>query len=211
MSRALRFVRRRHVDHFPKILRAVTTGSDNLDKIAERYAATAAMIAKRSMKKAPKRPRSRFGTLKAYSQRSKKYGRYYWQKGMYSRPGQPPFWVEKAGNTSGKRSKASLRQIIYERLGYARFRVGPIYLPQKAKPPVPALHEHGGTVRKQYNSYKDRLGRRIRRPQAHSARYPKRPYMAPAMQKAKRYVRGSKHFLDRLNNLAGMRATRRAS
>lgn len=210
MVRAVRFVRRRYINHFPKIVKAVTTGSDNFDKIVERFVATTALIAKRSMRKAPKRPKSRFGTLKAYSKNSKKYGRFYWQKGMYSRPGQPPFWVERS---DGK----TLRRMHYFRVrmmrsshggGYTQWRVGPL---QYGNSQVPGLHEHGGTVRTRYNSYLNRGGQRIRRPTTQRAHYPRRPYMEPAVRMAKRYTQGGRHFIDRINTLGGLRATRRAS
>lgn len=203
------------VNHFPRIHRAVSTGTSNPDKLMERYAATVVLIAKRSMKKAPKRPKSRFGQLKAYSRRSQKYGRYYWQKGMYSRPGQPPFWTEgKPPSKPGGRAipGGQLRNLIsYQRLGYAHFKMGPKVFSRRSGVSVPELHEHGGTVRTKYNSYLDRSGKRINRPKVGIARYPARPYMAPAMQKAKRYTRGGKHFIDQINNMAGLRANRRAS
>lgn len=208
--RVVRFVRRWYRNHFPKIVKAVTVGRDSLDKIAERHVATVALIAKRSMRKAPKRPKSRFGTLKAYSKNSKKYGRFYWQKGMYSRPGQPPFWVER---TDGR----TLRRMHYFRVRYARssagggftqWRVAPL---QYGNSNVPGLHEHGGTVRMRYNSYLDRGGKRVKRPIAKRARYPRRPYIEPAVRVARRYTQGGRSFIDRLNTLGGLRATRRAS
>lgn len=213
--RVVRFTQRRKVNRFPAILRAVTTGADAVDKIASRYAATVALIAKRSMKKGPKRPKSRFGQLKAYSRRSQKYGRYYWQKGMYSRPGHPPFWHEPAPRPPGSKAKprtsGPLRATIsYQKVSDGHYRIGPKSFGGRG-PDVPSLHEHGGTAQMKYNSYLDRNGKRVNRPKSKTAHYPARPYMAPAMRQAKRYTRGGKNFIDRVNTMAGLRATRRAS
>ena len=183
----------------------VTTGRDNLDKSIEKYAARTMVIAKNSMRKAPKKPKSRFGNQQAYSKRSRKFGQTFWRKGMYSRPGEPPFWHER---TDGR----TLKKIIYRKVTNGKYLVGPIIY-KGTKYSVPDLHEFGGTVRPEGGdfAYFTPLGVKRRRTPK-SATYPKRPFMRPALIKAKYDKKGQgRSFVDRQNSIGGMTPTKRAS
>jgi hypothetical protein len=211
MSKVLRFKKIRLYNQFPAIARMIDKGASNPDKIMERYVATARLIARRSMKKAPKRPKSRFGNRQPYSKRSKKFGQSYWRKGQYSRPGEPPFYH----GDQKKAGKATLRSIEYHRVSYnpgqsSRWQVGPTTLAGTTGV-IPGLHEHGGSVRVKSLGYYDRQGRRITRPTAGLAIYPKRPYMRPALLKAKAYTSAGKSFLLSMNSIGKMRPIKRAT
>ena len=170
--------------------------------IVEREAAETRLIARRSMKKAPNRPKTRFGQLRQYGMNTKSYKRgkrSFYQKGMYSKPGSPPFHHGQHFN---------LRFILYDsapqpalRTGISQFgarrtsvyRVGPKYDSSKAQyyrligtrgRPVPGLQEYGGTIRLRstQRSRKDRRGFRVEidLTETGTLRYPERPYMRPA-------------------------------
>ena len=207
-------IRRKKTDNLSKILKKLSTGPDSLPRIAEYWAARTALIAKRSMPKAPKstKNKKRLGTFKAYGKSTKSYQkgkRYYFSKGLYSPPGQPPFWHPKGPNPK-RRGKASLKLIKYVRVGSAtHWRVGPEYFPQRGSIPVPALHEHGGVAKMRTKNYYDRAGKKHARLQSFTARYPPRPYMKPAFEKAKHDKQRGRSIIDRINNAGGMKASRR--
>jgi hypothetical protein len=192
--------------------------------IVEREAAETRLIARRSMKKAPMRPKSRFGQEREYGKNTKAYKkgkRRYYQKGMYSRPGHPPFHHGQVFN---------LKTILYDavphpalrseisRFGARRvsvYRVGPKYDSSKAQyyrlmgtagRPVPGLQEYGGTVRLRntQRTRKDRRGFQVELDltQTGTLRYPERPYMRPAGRIAQRRAE-ERFFL--LNKMKGVR------
>lgn len=203
MVKTLAFKKIKLFNHFPAILKAVTVGRDNLDDSVKKYVATVRMIARRSMRKAPNKPKSRFGNLKAFSS-LRKYGQYYWQKGEFSRPGHPPFHH---GNPNPGRS---LKNIIFTHIGNNKYEVGPSVL-SGTKYDVPALHEYGGSVAVSTFPYRTKRGMVRRRPGRVTAIYPKRPYMLPAMIKAKYEKRGTnRSFINRQNSIAGMTPSKRA-
>ena len=194
----------------------VTTGRDNLDKSIEKYAARTMVIAKNSMRKAPKKPKSRFGNQQAYSKRSRKFGQTFWRKGMYSRPGEPPFYHESAQQTARKKQgvkpSRTLRNIMYSKVADGKYIVGPKIF-KGTRYSIPDLHEFGGTVRPEGGdfAYWTPLGVK-RRKTPKSATYPKRPFMRPALIKAKYDKKGQgRSFVDRQNSIGGMTPTKRAS
>jgi len=204
MVKVLKFKRIRN-DTVSKANRIVKWAPRDVDDTAKHLVIVAQKIARRSMKKAPKKPKSRFGNLQAYSKRSKKYGQFFWRKGQYSRPGHPPFY-----HGDGK-GKATLRHILFSKVRHGVWKIHPGYLPQRSRPKVPDLHEFGGKVKKLNAVYYDRQGNRVKRRITDTAVYPKRPFLAPAMVKARVYLQRGRSFIQRVNSIARMKATKRAA
>jgi len=207
MAKILKFTKVKLFNQFPAILKSVTTGIDQPDDSIKKYAATVAMIAHRSMKKAPAKPKSRFGNLRAYAKGRAKYGQYYWRKGEYSRPGHPPF------HHSNPNSSRSLRNIYFTQMGKNRYAIGPKTF-GGTKYDLPALMEHGGTVMiSTMFPYRTKRGMVKRRPGVAMANYPARPYMLPAMVKAKYDKRGAngRSFIQRQNTIGRMTPTKKAA
>ncbi len=193
MARILKFKRITFNNPFKGWRRAFDKDARDLPMREARFTR---VRARSIMRKAPQRPRTVYGQIKAYSKRSKKYGKYYWQKGLYSRPGHPPFHHGQTFN---------LRTIAYREIRATNmptkplkpggrlinYRVGPIYKERPWEPskPVPMLHEWGGTVSLQPRdgqTYKTRNPKiRLRRKEAGKAVYKRRPYMEPAAEEAR--------------------------
>lgn len=79
--------------------------------------------------------------------------------------------------------------------------------------PVPGLHEHGGTaVRRvfvkgpQRRTKLGRFGRRTMMPVVKSVRYEKRPFMAPALEKARRAGKLPPLWANCMANIPGAKA-----
>ena len=199
---------------YKRIRYAMARDAKNLPK-AE--AAFTRRRARSIMRKAPKKPRSRFGERRFYGPKAKKAGQAYWRKGLYSRPGHPPFHHGQ---------KFNLRTIIFKpiSIGAANvphastrggraiaWRVGPKFRPSRRSIPVPQLHEYGGTVKvtRRGRRFTDRGISLTRRVTTGRLRYPPRPYMKPASQEAKVSVR-AKHggSLPWLVNLGGLHGRR---
>jgi hypothetical protein len=185
--------------------------------------AEAAFIRRRArsiMRKGPQNPKTRFGNLQAYSKRSQKYGKYYWRKGMYSRPGHPPFYHTKGFNLRTiwfgpiQTSDVSIPRARGQKV--TAYRVGPKYNAGKFRrtTPVPALHEFGGVVhvKKRGATFKTRVpGIRFRRKNNGNGtlNYPARPYMKPAAAEARVSVKAKKGgSLPRLVKLGGLKGRR---
>jgi hypothetical protein len=196
-------------------------------------AATTGKTAKRSMRKGPKKPKSRFGQLKAYRS-GKKYGKFYWQKGLYSRPGHPPFHYGKpfdlrrieyapiALSAAKRIRRTDFRHTLGAGIKHG-YRVGPVYKSSFHSTPVPQLHEFGGSVkiRKQASVFQTRNPNiRLRRTGwigpggttgvtggTGSLHYPPRPYMRPAGHKTRTGGRkgGSLRWLYKLGGMRGYR------
>ena len=178
-----------------------TKGRMSLEYLARWFALKAAENARRSMQKGPKPRKSltRFGQWK-----KRKSGKKYFQKGQYSPPGKPPFY-HPDNKPHGGNLRKYIRAKSSKRAKYG-WLVGPKIFPQKAKPPVPDLHEFGGIRRTSTSHYKDRIGKTNRRSISlngrHAARFPPRPYMRPAIQKTLKEPR----FIKLLGGLGGMSA-----
>ena len=134
-------------------------------------------IARRSMKKAPKqftksgkkRDLTRFGRYQKIKS-GKRKGQQSFQKGLHSRPGQPPYYRESgAGN---------LRAIKYE-VGKNNDSVSVFTMSTGggktiSKPPA-ILQEAGGTAKI--------------KGQRRTSQFPARPYITPASEKGLEYMR----------------------
>lgn len=216
MAQTIAFRKIRFTNPFGRIGRRFKREAEDLPK---REAKFIRVQARSSMRKAPKKPKSRFGTLQAYGRRSKKYGKYFWRKGLYSRPGHPPFHHGQQFN---------LRTILYLPINspdiahskggrVTAYRVGPKKsasskrTPGGVNPPVPMLHEYGGQVRisKGASTFEDR-GIRLRRSTGNGLlNYPERPYMRPAAKIARETARKkSPNSLKKLVRLGGLTGTR---
>ena len=142
-----------------------------------RTGAVVRKIARRSMKKAPnqytksgkKRNLTRFGRYKQIKS-GKRKGQQRFEKGLNSRPGQPPFY---RGNSSG-----GLRAIKFE-VGQNNDSVA-VYTMRTgggksiSKPPA-ILQEAGGSAKI--------------KGQRKTSRFPARPYITPAGEKGLEYMR----------------------
>lgn len=212
MAQTLKFKKLWKKNPFPSQFKAFERDAEKLPK---REAAFTQRRAKSIMRKAPQRPRSRFGNLQPYSERirKKRWAKYerthFWRKGLYSRPGHPPFW-------HGDKN-FSLKKIEFHttqpKLSHAKggktyaYVVGPIYAPSKNRKPVPGLHEYGGSVRLasrnkgRVTRFEDRGMPMFRRAQGR-LRYPPRPYMRPAAKEARESSqRKSPNSLKKLTKL----------
>jgi len=188
---------------------------------AETFARFTRKKAQTRMRKAPPNPskkrglygRDRMYTQKAWMKRVKKYGAstsmYFKQKGLYSRPGDPPFYHQSGSNFNLKTmglqevSKASLtiagatlstfgqRGSTLQGKGTRAYITGPLMIRgvtgRRGRKPVPQLHEEGGIVawkqpKKPVISHRNNV--RTARMSRHGAIYPKRPYMKPASKEA---------------------------
>jgi hypothetical protein len=170
------------------------------------------------MRKAPKKPKSRYGERVQYK-RGKKKGQFYNRKGLYSKPGDPPFW-------HGDNSKAfNLRRIEYREVGTPHIKaarkkaggktisyvVGPKYRASRHSTPVPQLHEHGGSIRisRAGKKYSDRGFTFRRTVTTGTVNYPPRPYMQPAGKEARvSAIAKSPQSLKALVNLGGLKGRR---
>lgn len=182
------------------------------------------------MKKAPQKGKTRYGNYQTYTQKTyvKRQARHraknkkgspsigFWRKGLYSRPGHPPFYHQKGA--------FNLRTIAYKQIQNPEIRhargghvnawiVGPLYKRSRHSIPVPQLHEHGGVIRlnKQGSTFKTKNPNiRLRRLSSERAVYPKRPYMAPSAKEARESAaRKSPNSLRNLVRLGGMVGGRR--
>lgn len=143
-----------------------------------------------SMRKAPKRPKTKYGqTVNTTFKSGKKKGqpRTFFQKGRYSRPGHPPF-------RRVARGQGLSHQDFKVNLSSYSSKIGPVqYSGKKARIAIPELHEFGGmqvrVVRPQRRTLaklkgnKSMLARAYRRQRVQKAKYPARPYMRPALEK----------------------------
>lgn len=205
MARTLKFKRVEN-NLINKANRVAKWSPRDVDDAAKHLVIVAWKIAKRSMKKAPKRPKSRFGSLQAYKKGRQKYGQYYWRKGQYSRPGHPPFY-----HGDGK-GLATLKSMKFGRIKHGKWYLRPRYLSQRSRPKIPDLHEFGGRVKKLNKVYYDKRGNKVkRRTPDNTAIYPKRPFLAPAMIKARLHIARGKSFIQRVNGIARLKPTRRAA
>ena len=196
--------------------------------IADRISRFTGVAAKSSMRPQPKKPRAfesqgktLYGHKKAYSQkayqkRQAKYGtgtsKTFWRKGLYSRPGQPPFYDRKnSGSLFASLRGGMVWSVKMNSTSYSKLNVGGhLSYPGKGGPPkkkgyiagplfrrggqfsstpVPALHEHGGTQTNKAKTHTGRNGVAIRHRTPGTTRYPKRPYMAPAGIKAQKDIK----------------------
>lgn len=163
------------------------------------------------MRKAPKRPKTPYGNIQWWK-RGKKYGQFYWRKGLHSRPGHPPFH-------NGQ--KFNLRRIHVVPIKYTSipkassaggvttaYKVGPEHF--GGDPPVPGLHEHGGTLRlNNAQPTYTRKGITLRRRDTRVAKYPPRPYMRPASKEARESAaRKSPYTFRRITRLGGLKGRR---
>lgn len=233
MPKTLKFKKLKFDRPYKGILRSFQRDAK---KLPEREAAFTRRRARSIMKKAPKKPKSRYGNYQMYSTtvynrrqqrmnaRGKSSSQGYWRKGLYSRPGQPPFYHD-------SQAQFNLRTIVFGAITgspkiptpsrrnadiYA-WRVGPVYNvngPMRSTP-IPSLHEYGGTVRLQYNrrraTYKDRGIRQRYRNQRKGelVRYPARPYMRPAAKEARESAaRKAPNSLKKIARLGGWRGRR---
>lgn len=221
MARAkiLTFKRLSRVNNFPRLQRAARRDLSGPRNLALEVAKFTRARARSLQKPAPKKPAKSaglYGNIRSYRPGSAKYraNKFYWKKGLYSRPGQAPFYHGKAANPY-----QTLRGIIYEEIQSAQvtipinsrgafikaYIVGPLHKPSRDQVSVPALHEHGGTVRLTTmgnQTYKARNGVVLRRRNPTTATYPRRPYMEPAADEARRSVR------RKFGNIAGMKPSR---
>ena len=203
MPKVVQFKKLHRVNHFKKIRaknRSVLTGQYNIAETYARFTRVKARSLMRPQPKSPNRKLGLYGNLAAYSKKSKRYGQFYWKKGLYSRPGHPPFYSR---DTKGSTYNSLYGGMIYKEISrgqstikmpsisakaqFKGYRVGPTYKPSKHSTPVPVLHEAGGTIRTGKSlRYKARNQMFIRRRQSGTARYPARPYMEPAARLAKK-------------------------
>ena len=233
MPQTLKFKKLKFDRPFKGIMRSFQRDAK---KLPEREAAFTRRRARSIMKKAPKKPKSLYGNYRMYTQstyakrqarfaaRGKNSTQGYWRKGLYSRPGHPPFYHD-------SQAQFNLRTIVFgpitgspkiptpsTRAGdvYA-WRVGPVYNvngPMRSTP-IPALHEYGGTIRLQYNrrrpTYKDR-GIRLRyrnQRKGEQVRYAARPYMRPAAKEARESAaRKAPNSLRKITKLGGWQGRR---
>ena len=226
--KTLTFKRLKFLNPYPVLLRAYTKDAR---KLPEREAAFTYRRARSIMKKGPKKPKSRFGNYRMYSQstylrRQKRLAGTgqltkpgWWKKGLYSRPGQPPFY-------HGGSKDFNLRSIRFSKvnpqISHARstgaiyaWRVGPVYKPSKIATPVPQLQEFGGTVTLRHARGKKSFTTKglkqthIKTNTGQTLRYPPRPYMAPASKEARESAaRKSPHTLKAFTKMGGMKGKR---
>lgn len=145
-------------------------------KLLSQFGAYTRRAARSSMKKAPKNPKSMYGTTGVY-RRGKKQGQTYQRRGKYASPGKPPHY---------RSDEPNMRTILFGIEDANTVIIGPIWLPasRKMSRPVPNVHEKGGSVTRRYKRRGGSRTQRLRRRQrASSARYPKRPFMLPAGKK----------------------------
>lgn len=221
-AKSLSFKRLRFTNPYKRIRSNFRRDAADLPK------AEAAFIRRRAislMKKGPNRPRTLYGQLKSYKQRHRRTGRYfYWQKGIYSRPGHPPFHYGKPFD---------LRKIFFDQISASdvgiptssyrgghvnAWRVGPRLFngPKRGRRsaiPIPQLHEYGGTVQlgsRKSKTFKTRVKSvRLRRREEGTAKYPARPYMRPAAEEGRRSARAKKGgSIPRLTKMGGMKGKR---
>jgi hypothetical protein len=209
----------------------------DVEKLPEREAAFTFRRARSIMKKSPKKPKSRFGeyrqyTPKAYQNRMNKWqnagspkgkrpSRNYYRKGLYSRPGQPPYYHGKSDDFGLRKIRfKSMRPKIHHKRpeGGAKnvyaWRVGPVYAPSKMSTPVPQLHEYGGTITLRYDRAK--TSKTVRGLKVHFKpktnrvlKYPARPYMRPSAKEARESAaRKSPYTLKAITKLGGMKGKR---
>jgi len=113
----------------------------------------------------------------------------------YSRPGSPPW------SRSGKRGAAPFKLIFnlpYGPMGLTEI-IGMVGFGTGFGTPVPGLHEHGGVARRKVfdrNSIQARMSKK-QRPRWRSVYYPERPFMLPALKKARTLPQFWKNSLSR--------------
>ena len=200
-------------------LRKLSSDAKRLPEIEARFTrrrAKSIMLPKR------KRPKTRYGVMKK-RKTGKRIGTEYFEKGAYSKPGQPPY--------SDRTLNFNLRSIDIPRpispsmaIPHARlqggkayaWRVGPNASSKRPKTGVyvPGLHEYGGTVRfrgigRAGSTYEHR-GLKLRHSNAKTVKYPKRPFMAPAAKEARESAaRKSPYSLRKLVSLGGFKGKRK--
>lgn len=185
-------------------------------------------------RKAPKKPRwyksdqnrTLYGYRATYSPRSKSFQqgkRRYVKKGLYSKPGSPPFYhrpgesnpfltMRKVGEFDQKGYAQQWRPLFNS--GRNRGKVvnskvtGPaVRKNRRGGKPVPILHEEGGTVRLGRGrglTYQARNGADIIRQNVGVAKYPKRPFVKPG-SRAGSLEAWKKYSRKKLTRIGGMR------
>jgi len=101
--------------------------------------------------------------------------RYRRNRGIHSAPGTPPH-----SHQQGPGAPFKMIFSVPDPLR-ARQYVGMVGF-GGAGPPVPGLHEHGGTAQREIWGWARVGGRNVRVPRRVTARYPARPFMVPALQ-----------------------------
>lgn len=158
-------------------------------RVLKRSGAFIRRSARQSMKKRPKKPKTRFGEFKTVK-RGRNIGKKRFVKGESSPPGKPPLV------TSTSKGARNLRSIRFEVSGDANSLVIhtiPFRSSQSISQPPAALHEAGGTASIRRKPRRSKRGRRIIA-KAKTVAFPARPYMAPAGSK------GLKDFRKKFKN-----------
>lgn len=212
----------RFTNPFPAIAKSFERAAEKLPELEAVFIRTRA---RSIMKKAPKKPKTPYGRLTPWGKRSKKAGKYYWKKGLYSRPGHPPHYHPESGDFNLRKisfSRIQSPQIPHKSASGGKlnaWRVGPMFRKNKWQPqPVPALHEYGGTIRfrkKMGATFKTRNGWKLRRNPRQTPSgdmvltYPPRPYMRPAAKEARESaMRKMGPSLKELTKLGGWKGKR---
>ena len=209
-ARAIQFRLVQKTNKFKSVKSYLTRPLAEKNNMAETYAKFIRVKARSLMKPAPKNPRQdlgRYGRSQAYTPQA--YARrlskgktetHFWRKGLYSKPGDAPFYhkanfnlrrIEYKEVSSGQVTHPSLRlRTNGVPAGLVKgYIVGPMYKPNKLRTSIPALHEFGGMVRlprTATDTYTGRNGAVMRYASANNAftkgtvTYPARPYMKPA-------------------------------
>ena len=225
MASILAFKKISKRNNFPALNNAVARAMDPRGSIVYHTTRFAARKIKTLQRKAPKKPRifkgddtkTLYGVRATYKPTTKKFQqgkRSYAKKGLYSKPGSPPFWHQKSSNPF-----QTMRIIAsFDVKGYALAWtnlyagagdikdikvVGPaIRWNMRRGKPVPILHEQGGTVRigRGQPTYLNRNGAEIMRKSPATAVYPARPFVGPggAMGAREAWTKYSESKLTRI-------------
>ncbi len=228
MARTLAFKRLKFKNPYPQLLRAYQRDAKNLPK---KEAAFTYRRARSIMKKAPKKPKSRYGNYRMYNantydRRKKRLAASgqltapgFWRKGLYSRPGHPPYYHGESGDFNLRRiefhpTRPHVPHAQSRGKAYA-WVVGPLHDSSKAGTSVPQLHEYGGTIRLKYDRGKRTYQAKglkqsfIKTKKGQTVKYPPRPYMRPAAKEARESAaRKSPYTLRAITKLGNMKGKR---
>lgn len=135
--------------------------------------------ARQSMKKRPKKPRTSHGeTVRIKSGRNK--GKTRFKKGRHSPPGKPPYY---SGSYTGINFRDIRFKVANDNDSVVVHTITNRARAKQSKSP-PQVHEQGQTVTFPGKRYTDNETKQVFRTDPRTIKFPKRPFMQPAGEKA---------------------------